>query len=510
MIKKLMTAVLIMYLLIGCSSETEIDCSTPEDVQLAHKTMKVNFNISVTPYENENATRTSSWEWDDGAMVYIQYHNGDKVVRGHAIYSKASDSWEASFNGAIGTADKCEIYYFDGVANDSKHDILLTENTPIYADRSAIYSVYGSELSLSAVLKPLTSRVRFKGLTGCKIHINGITTMIAYNVVDNIFSVSEDVIEATVDSSGYTPYIYTCFTDPTNRELTISNNINGHPLLFKKKFSNEVLQVGRSGFITIPTEDRNKGWSVVQPKSELTLSVSGNGVTDASFKMILVEPGTFQMGSDNGADYVFDRPAHEVTLTALYYMGETEVTQALWLAVMGQKPTDDEKFTWSSSKGIGDNYPAYYISYTDCQEFITKLNTMTGQKFRMPTEAEWEFAARGGTKSKGYTYSGSNTIGDVAWYSNNSDKTPHPVGEKQPNELGLYDMSGNVREWCADWFNSYTSGAQTNPTGPTTGTNRVSRGGDINCGNTWCTVSARDSDEPSYRGGFFVGFRLAL
>ena len=235
---------------------------------------------------------------------------------------------------------------------------------------------------------------------------------------------------------------------------------------------------------------------------DLSFTVTGNGKT-VTFKMIRIAPGTFQMGSNDGYESVM--PVHSVTLTKAYYMGETEVTQALWQAVMGYKPTSGGS-QWTSSYGLGDDYPAYYISYTDCQEFITKLNSMTGKTFRMPTEAEWEFAARGGTKSKGYTYAGSNTIGDVAWYS--SSKT-HAVGGKQPNELGLYDMSGNVWEWCADWYGSYTSDSQTNPTGPATGSYLVYRGGCWRGNATGCRTAQRLCDSPGNRYPN-LGFRLAL
>ena len=238
---------------------------------------------------------------------------------------------------------------------------------------------------------------------------------------------------------------------------------------------------------------------------DLSFTVTGNGKT-VTFKMIRVSPGTFQMGSSDG--YSDEKPVHSVTLTKAYYMGQTEVTQALWQAVMGYKPTNGGS-QWSSQYGLGNDYPAYYISYTDCEEFITKLNAMTGKKFRMPTEAEWEFAARGGKKSKGYTYAGSNTISDVAWYSAISGSETHPVGGKQANELGLYDMSGNVWEWCADWYGSYSSGAQTNPTGPTTGSDRVIRGGGWYDDATNCRTAYRDGDSPGSRGDD-VGFRLAL
>ena len=240
-----------------------------------------------------------------------------------------------------------------------------------------------------------------------------------------------------------------------------------------------------------------------------TFTVTGHGKT-ITFNMIRVEPGTFLMGCNDGGDW--DTPAHNVTLTKAYYMGETEVTQALWYVVMGQIPTSDQ--SWLRFKG--DNYPVYYINYEDCQQFLTKLNQMTGQQFRFPTEAEWEFAAKGGVKSKGYTYAGSNTIDDVAWYKVNSEgnfSSPdygiHQVKAKKANELGLYDMSGNVWEWCHDWFNSYSSYSQTNPTGPTTGSHRVIRGGSWRYDATSCRVANRSCYAPSNLFDY-LGLRLAL
>ena len=205
---------------------------------------------------------------------------------------------------------------------------------------------------------------------------------------------------------------------------------------------------------------------------EVTLSFFDNKtftVKGVTFTMVAVEGGTFTMGatSEQGSDaYDSEKPAHQVTLSS-YYIGQTEVTQALWKAVMGKNPSDHK----------GDNKPVEEVSWKDCQKFFKKLNKLTGKRFRLPTEAEWEYACRGGKKSRGYKYSGSNTIGDVAWYKDNSSSETHPVGTKSPNELGIYDMTGNVWEWCQDWYGSYSSSSQTNPTGATSGSYRVLRGG---------------------------------
>ena len=175
------------------------------------------------------------------------------------------------------------------------------------------------------------------------------------------------------------------------------------------------------------------------------------------------------------------------------------MTQELWETVMGENPSNFK----------GGTLPVECVSWEDCQKFIKKLNEMTGRNFRLPTEAEWEFAARGGVLSKGYKYSGSNTIGDVAWYDGNSGSQTHEVKTKQPNELGLYDMSGNVWEWCNDWYGTYSTLIQTKPTGPVSGSYRVGRGGGWNYYAWSCRVSYRSDFSPS-NGGRSLGLRLAL
>ena len=221
-------------------------------------------------------------------------------------------------------------------------------------------------------------------------------------------------------------------------------------------------------------------------------------VNGVNFTMVPVEVGTFQMGSTTG--YSDEKPVHTVTLSS-YYIGQTEVTQALWKAVMGSNPSNFK----------GDNLPVENISWNDCQKFITKLNQLTGKTFRLPTEAEWEFAARGGNRSQGYQYSGSNTLGDVAWYYDNSSGKTHPVAQKQANELGIYDMSGNVLEWCQDWYGSYSSSAQSNPTGPTSESYRVRRGGSWRYYAGGCRPAYRNDDirHPGISGDD-LGLRLVL
>ena len=283
-------------------------------------------------------------------------------------------------------------------------------------------------------------------------------------------------------------------------------------------------------------------------------SLTGNTITipvkdGISIDMVRVKAGTFTKGATAEMKNPYDdeKPTHRVTLTNDYYIGKYEVTQALWQAVMGNNP----------SKFKGDNLPVEQVSWNDCQEFISKLNRITGKLFRLPTEAEWEYAARGGKKSRGYQYSGSNNLSDVAWYDDNSvikihavgTKQPnklgiymrgnvwewcqdrydkyssnlldvawyddnsgsktHAVGTKQPNELGIYDMSGNVWEWCQDRYDKYSSFSQVNPTGANSGFDRVFRGGSC-IGYAWpCRSSCRKYDSPDFRNNN-LGLRLVL
>ena len=237
-------------------------------------------------------------------------------------------------------------------------------------------------------------------------------------------------------------------------------------------------------FVTSGTDGSEEKNEILAEDSDIE-TITVNGVP---FDMVRVEGGTFEMGSDDSDAYAEERPVHS-EMVEDFYIGSTEVTQDLWEAVMGSNP----------SLFSGGNLPVEFVSWDDCQEFCNRLSDLTGRNFRLPTEAEWEYAARGGNRSQGYKYSGSNNIGSVAWYRDNSDCETHPVASKQANELGLYDMSGNVCEWTSDLWSDNDDSF------------RVIRGGRCGSDAHSCRSSSRDvgSSSNSYSSNQ-LGLRLAF
>ena len=285
---------------------------------------------------------------------------------------------------------------------------------------------------------------------------------------------------------------------PSNLQITLMKESVGAGIANQQQSEN---QQSSNTYVASSSNNSSGTPSVASGSNAISIPVK-DGI---SIEMVKVEAGTFMMGAtsemkDSYDDpYSDEKPVHQVTLTNDYYMGKYEVTQALWQAVMGSNPSNFK----------GDNLPVEKVSWNDCQEFISKLNSLTGRKFRLPTEAEWEYAARGGKKSRGYQYSGSSNISDVVWYKDNSANKTHPVGTKQANELGIYDMSGNVWEWCSDRYGSYSSFSQTNPTGSYSGAFRVLRGGGWGSFAWFCCLSFRRNFAPDFRH-YDLGLRLAL
>ena len=288
-------------------------------------------------------------------------------------------------------------------------------------------------------------------------------------------------------------------SNPSSADVYVNGENKGYtPLILndlapQKEFKIEIKKDGYENYSTNITTQAGKTENVYGTLKEMLKS---------SIEMVFVKGGTFTMGCTSEQSDCDDdeKPTHQVTLND-YYIGKYEVTQKQWKEIMGSYPSE------LYNTGC-DECPVEMVSWNDVQEFIKKLNEKTSKKYRLPTEAEWEYAARGGASSARYKYSGSNNIEDVAWYTSNSSET-HNVGMKQANELGIYDMTGNVREWCSDLYDAYSSSSQTNPIGAFSGSFHVVRGGSWSGGARGCSVSFRYRSTPSGRGNN-LGFRLIL
>ena len=376
----------------------------------------------------------------------------------------------------VATPVEAKIYVDDAYAGTGSVNVQVSvgaehryrvESQDYIKEENSIFFAKSEKKIISVELVPNFGYITVKSEpSGAEVYIDdkkaGTTPYLAMRI-------SRGKHRVEVRKRGYEPYADV---------VTININETTRIEDVKLEASNEVTSIPQQQEQYSPQQEYGGGFS------NQTITVNG-----VSFEMVYVEGSTFDMGAttEQGSDaYSGEKPVHSVTLSD-YYIGKCEVTQDLWEAVMGSNP--------SNFKGAQN--PVEQVSWNDCQEFISRLNRLTGRTFRLPTEAEWEYAARGGNKSRHYKYSGSDNIDDVAWYYNNSGKKTRAVGTKTANELGIYDMSGNVWEWCSDWYGGYSAGAQTNPQGPSSGSFRVLRGGGWS-GNAWlCRVSNRFNIDPS-------------
>lgn len=386
----------------ACSNDDllELEQDKTQDESTTH-TIAMEFVGDVVGFDQQSnapkvQTRATSSSWTNGDKIYITFYNGSNIVPGEATYSSSS-GWSVSYDGNLGTGSnlKCEARHFVNATFSSSSLVSLNSNTEIYEDLNGTYAYSNGSLTVQASLTPKTGRIRFTGTSGAKIYTTGISVYTTFSPAINQFSSSNAMITSTVASNGSTPYIYGGISD-TDRNI----GIVGSNFAFTRTCTSDILKVGESGYMAIPSESSHNNW-----RSGLYVKASG-----VEFKMIPVS------GLSSG----------------FFMIGETEVTEQLYKTLTG---------TSSNS-----TLPIRGIKYSEALSFIEKLNNNTKLNFDLPTKEEWLYAAKGGAQSQGYTYCGSNTPGDVAWYAANTSNVQN-VKTKAPNELGIYDMSGNVSEF---------------------------------------------------------------
>lgn len=395
----------------ACSSGDDLfEPSAGEEAPREVKTCLLILDATLGNYPDEVSTRADG-DWKSGDKIYL-YFSGSAY--GSAVYD--GGAWLLSYSGTLpkGEASTCTAIYFDNPLYESGTMVSLSANTAIYEAADATYSYDGNSLSVMAELKPKTGRIRFAGKEDEEITVFGITYQASYDSSLNRYVETEKAVRLKV-SGGYTPYIYGLFSDEEQPRLNVISATSG----YTRFPSNTIFRKGESGYMTLPSPGAAGAW-------QNFVAFKINGV---EFMMIPVE---YDKGN--------------------FLMAETETTEELYAAITGS--------------GDRTQYPKRGISWEKWSEFLDRLEDLTALDFRMPAVEEWEFAAKGGNRNQGFTYAGSNIIDDVAWYSSNSDFTSHPVKEKQPNELGFYDMSGNVSEatstrwstgssymyWCGGYY----------------------------------------------------------
>ena len=421
--------------------------------------------------------------------LYLRMVAGERVVLGEATYDEDSGVWTLTYSGMLdGAAEgSAAAVLFGKTYSVAANRVYLDYRTPIFEDPDARFAVSEAGISLTAELRPKTGRLSFVHDMEEGRWFRRIAGLSFYDSFDlAAFSFSEKDA-ATQDGFSFPSdgtddeYFYGFFSTPDDPYILFLEGSS----CYIKYFLPSVLAPGQSGYVA---RRDDIFWNYDYYYS--TWLGGFNGSTSTSLSMRYVPAGTFSMGNDSDREA---SPAHAVTLSH-YYIGESEVTKEMWYNVMGEP-----------SSYANNPEPVYYRSYDEIQRFIEALNRKTGHHFRLPTEAEWEFAARGGIFTRGCKYSGSNNLDQVANRSSNVVKT------KESNELDLYDMSGNLAELCNDWYAPYSAGAVSDPTGPENGEFRVVRGGYRYDSEDRFTVWARTNTavyggESSDR----IGFRLAM
>lgn len=404
----------------ACSND---DLSTDKQMPTDGKMhLKMHLLGSLTGYDQGQGRQTraasSTSTWNEGDKIYIKFTQGSNTIPGVATYT--SGAWNIDVDGQLtaGTNLKCTAHHFINATYAENYRVELNHHTEIYEDTVGVYNYANGDLTVEANLVPKMSRIRFTGEKGKVAHIMGISHYKSFSPTNGDFTATSVAVSDTLvtdtastdENAGTTPYIYGYFTDKS-RTLSVAYD----ELAYTRNCSSSVLKAGESGYMSLPTEASHPGW-----RNGFTLRVNG-----VDYKMLPVP------GYSGG----------------YFLMGETELTREFVGHVDDAESTNTEQFayTWSYNYGASAN------------KFASKLSVITGLQLTLPDTEQWKFAAKGGLKTHGYTYAGSDVADDVAWYTSNSGNAYHAVKLKAPNELGLYDMSGNVGEWTSECYNSSSS-----------------------------------------------------
>lgn len=439
-VKSLFALVAILLATVSCNKDFDETIQSPQEKH----TCQMRLVGSLTGFESETRAEVSETTWKDGSVIYLRMESPMGITTGEAIYDATKDVWTISYYGSLYEGDgyHCSALYVEDEVSYENTVFTLDDGTAIYEDLDGSYLFEGGDLIVTANLKPRTGRIRFTGDAGKVLKVYGITHYTTYDIGTNIYTTTTEPFKITVGEDGYTPYFYGYFTneDAPNVKVWIDAKE-----AYTRFCSQNIFNAGQSGVMTIPTDDAHNGWA-----DGLHFDING-----AQFKMVAVEGGTFTMGNPDSTDEYYT--AHKVTLTG-YCIGETDITNLLYSRASG------------STSHVSDPLNAKYISETSKSKIkttndllavfnIDDINKIECVGFDLLTEAQWEFAARGGVKSKGYLYSGSNNINDVGCTT-----TPYyDVKTKLPNELGIYDMNGYYYEIVKDDYGKYPSSNQTDP-----------------------------------------------
>lgn len=436
-VKSLFALVAVLLAAVSCNKDFE-EITQP---QLEKHTCEMKLEGSLVGYES-NGTRAEASEttWEDGCVIYLRMESPMGITTGEAVYNASKDVWTLSYYGSLfeGEDYPCSALYVEDEVSYENTVFTLDNGTAIYEDLEGSYVFEGGDLIVTANLKPRTGRIRFTGDAGKVLKVYGITHYTTYDIGTNIYTTTTEPFKITVGEDGYTPYFYGYFTneDAPNVKVWIDAKE-----AYTRFCSQNIFNAGQSGIMTIPTENAHNGWA-----DGLHFNING-----AQFKMVAVEGGTFTMGDPESTDEYYT--AHKVTLTG-YCIGETEITMNLYERARNISSQSLKPMHYNSTS---------FVSISDIKNSfnINLINEIENVDFDLLTEAQWEFAARGGVKSEGYVYSGSNNIDDVAWPDSDVE---HDVKTKLPNELGVYGMTGiKYYELVKDQYAPFPSTNQIDP-----------------------------------------------